>query len=409
MLMDMFYSATEGIVKHRRRFHFHEAMLDIHQHMHRTWKDQLEQKSLQSNIAGWIMNLPFDTKVKEWIAAEEKYKQEIQMKNILLDVADKFLVNQEGNKRGASILCFDEIQTVDVFAIVALSGIVSRLLSTGTVLVATSNREPRDLNQDGMQWEIFDKLVAKLEEHCECVLIGSEIDYRRLIAQRSTYQVHYFWPLDSKSKQKFEDMWNEVIKQSGGQVTSETVQVMFGRTLNVPESCNGVARFTFEYLCGRPIGAADYIAIANNYHTVFISDIPIMSMRIRDKARRFITLIDELYNHHCCLYCSAESSVDDLFQGTEEGTLFDLESFQFETEIEGGKLRRDVLAEGSVSSGGSPTGIISLLSGQEELFAFRRAVSRLIEMQTRFYLDGTRHLHPYFQSRDGNLAHIGTD
>lgn len=85
-------------------------MLDIHQHMHRTWKDQLEQKSLQSNIAGWIMNLPFDTKVKEWIAAEEKYKQEIQMKNILLDVVDKFLVNQEGNKRGASILCFDEIQ-----------------------------------------------------------------------------------------------------------------------------------------------------------------------------------------------------------------------------------------------------------------------------------------------------------
>ncbi|XP_019174027.1 PREDICTED: lactation elevated protein 1 isoform X1 [Ipomoea nil] len=407
MLMDMFYAATEGIVKHRRRFHFHEAMLDIHQHMHRTWKDQLEQKSLQSNIAGWITNLPFDTKVKEWIAAEEKYKQEIQMKNILLDVADKFLVNQEGNKRGSSILCFDEIQTVDVFAIVALSGIVSRLLSTGTVLVATSNREPRDLNQDGMQWEIFDKLVAKLEEHCECVLIGSEIDYRRLIAQRSTYQVHYFWPLDSKSKQQFEDMWNEVIKQSGGQVTSKTVQVMFGRTLNVPESCNGVARFTFEYLCGRPIGAADYIAIANNYHTVFISDIPIMSMRIRDKARRFITLIDELYNHHCCLYCSAESSIDDLFQGTEEGTLFDLESFQFETEIEGGKLRRDVLAEGSVSSGGSPTGIISLLSGQEELFAFRRAISRLIEMQTRFYLDGTRHLHPYFQSRDGNLAHIG--
>ncbi|CAH9073279.1 unnamed protein product, partial [Cuscuta epithymum] len=110
MLMDMFYGATEGIVKHRRRFHFHEAMLEIHQHMHRTWKSQLEQKYQQSNISGWIMNLPLDTKVKEWIAGEEKYKQEIQMQNILLDVADKFLVNQEGNKGGASILCFDEIQ-----------------------------------------------------------------------------------------------------------------------------------------------------------------------------------------------------------------------------------------------------------------------------------------------------------
>ncbi|CAH9073281.1 unnamed protein product [Cuscuta epithymum] len=259
-----------------------------------------------------------------------------------------------------------------------------------------------------MQWEIFDKLVQKLEDHCKCVLIGNEIDYRRLIAQRSIEQAHYYWPLDSKSKQMFEDMWSEITKKYGGNVTSETVQVMFGRTLEVPQSCNGVARFTFEYLCGRPIGAADYIAIANNYHTVFITDIPVMSMRIRDKARRFITLIDELYNRHCCLYCSAEASIDDLFQGTEEGTLFDMESFQFETEIEGGRLRRDVLAEGGISSGGSPTGIISMLSGQEELFAFRRAVSRLIEMQSRVYLDAARYLHPYFQSSHGNLQQISS-
>ncbi|CAL8105451.1 unnamed protein product [Prunus armeniaca] len=122
-----------------------------------------------------------------------------------------------------------------------------------------------------------------------------------------------------------------------------------------------------------------------------------MSMRIRDKARRFITLVDELYNHHCRLFCSAASAIDELFQGTEEGALFDLESFQFETETEGSKLRRDVLAEGSVSSGGAPTGIVSMLSGQEEMFAFRRAVSRLIEMQTPVYLEGVHSLHPYFQ------------
>ncbi|THG14579.1 hypothetical protein TEA_004985 [Camellia sinensis var. sinensis] len=145
------------------------------------------------------------------------------------------------------------------------------------------------------------------------------------------------------------------------------------------------------------------------------------------EARRFITLIDELYNHHCSLFCSAAASIDDLFQGTEEGTLFDLERqvfvfvfvfvfpgfalaytcyllftvdvFQFETEIEGGKLRRDVLAEGNVSSGGAPAGIISMLSGEEEMFAFRRAVSRLIEMQTPLYLDGVHYLHPYFQTK----------
>ncbi|MCI11381.1 AFG1-family ATPase, partial [Trifolium medium] len=76
MLMDMFYSATEGIVKHRRRYHFHEAMLRINEHMHKIWKKQMEEKPLQSGIAGWIMNLPFDTKAKEWLAAEERYKQE---------------------------------------------------------------------------------------------------------------------------------------------------------------------------------------------------------------------------------------------------------------------------------------------------------------------------------------------
>ncbi|XP_047269568.1 AFG1-like ATPase isoform X3 [Capsicum annuum] len=398
MLMDMFYKASEAIVKHRRRFHFHEAMLEINEHMHKIWKSQMEQKSLQSSISGWVMNLPFDSKVKEWIAAEERYKQEVQMKNILLDVADKFLVNQADRRRGASILCFDEIQTVDVFAIVALSGILSRLLSTGTILVATSNRAPTDLNQDGMQKEIFQKLLKNLDKHCETVLIGSEVDYRRLIAQRSIDQVHYIWPLNSNINREFEDIWNKISKQAGGGIISHTIPVMFGRTLEVPESCNGVARFTFEYLCGRPLGAADYIAVAKNYHTVFISDIPIMSMRIRDKARRFITLIDELYNHHCCLYCSAETSVEDLFQGTVEGTLFDLESFQFETEIEGTKLRRDVLAKGNVGSGGAPSGITSMLSGQEEMFAFRRAVSRLIEMQTPLYLEAVQHLHPYFHS-----------
>ncbi|KAL6512393.1 hypothetical protein OROHE_020005 [Orobanche hederae] len=399
MLMDMFYSATEGIVRHRRRLHFHEAMLQIHDLMHKVWKGQEMEKSFESSISNWVMNLPFDTKIKEWLVEEERYKQEIKMKNILPAVADKFLADGHGHRKGASILCFDEIQTVDVFAIVALSGIVSRLLSTGTVLVATSNRAPRDLNQDGMQKEIFQEFLTKLEEHSENILIGGEIDYRRHIAKNSIDKACYFWPLDRTKIKEFENAWNEIVGQSGGSVTSQTLPVMFGRTLEVFESCNGVARFTFEFLCGQPIGAADYIAIAKTYHTIFVADIPVMSMRIRDKARRFITLVDELYNHHCCLYCSAAASIDDLFQGTEDGMLFDLESFQFETEIEGSKLRRDVTAEGNVSSGGTTTEIVSLLSGQEEMFAFQRAVSRLIEMQTSFYLEGVGSVHPYFQER----------
>jgi predicted ATPase len=251
-----------------------------------------------------------------------------------------------------------------------------------------------------MQKEIFTKFIAKLEQNCRSVLVGVQTDYRRVLAHTSYDKEHFFWPLDSQSRSKFERRWQDLTCQRGGLITPTTIPVMFGRLFKVPESCNGVARFTFNQLCALPVGAADYIAIAQNYHTIFIEDIPTMSMRISDKARRFITLVDELYNHHCCLICTAASSIDDLFLGADEGTLFDLESFQFETEIEETKLRRDVLSPGDVapvaSTNEARESIQSLLSGREEMFAFRRAVSRLIEMQTPAYLQGVRR-HPRFQ------------
>lgn len=408
MLMDMFYGATEGLIKHRRRFHFHEAMLEIHDHMHDVWKRRDEDKSIESSAFSWISSLPFDGKTKEWLIGEEKYKQNTQQKHILLAVADKFLVDRQANKSGASILCFDEIQTIDVFAVVALSGILSRLLSTGTVLVSTSNKAPEDLNQDGMQREIFLDLLSKLDENCNKILVGTETDYRRLIPTDGLTQIHYFWPLTSDIRSMYEAMWHDITRQTGGNIISVTIPVMFGRYLEIPKSCNGVARFDFEYLCGRPVGAADYIAIARNYHTIFISDIPAMSMKIRDKARRFITLIDELYNHHCRLVCLAASSIDDLFQGTDEGPLFDLESFQFEGEAEGAKLRRDVLAEGNVGAAPSPTGLVAILSGQEEMFAFRRAISRLIEMQTSLYMERVERVHSSLQQQSSVLTKSST-
>lgn len=401
MLMDMFYNATEGVVKHRYRLHFHAAMLDVHDRMHKIWKRQNTEKSLQARISGWIANLPVEGTVKEWLAAQERYEQELHLENILRIVADSLLdIGDDSHEAGATILCFDEIQAVDVFTVVALSGIMTRLLNRGTVLIATSNRPPGDLNQDGMQKEIFTKFIAKLEQSCRSVLVGCQTDYRRVLAHANFDKENFFWPLDSQSRCKFERRWHDLTSQLGGLITPTTIPVMFGRLFEVPESCNGVTRFTFNQLCGLPVGAADYIAIAQNYHTIFIEDIPTMSMRISDKARRFITLVDELYNHHCCLICTAASSIDDLFLGADEGTLFDMESFQFETEIEETKLRRDVLSPGDVapvaSTNEARASIQSLLSGREEMFAFRRAVSRLIEMQTPGYLQGVRH-HPRFQ------------
>ncbi|KAL0407642.1 UNVERIFIED_CONTAM: AFG1-like ATPase [Sesamum radiatum] len=282
--------------------------------------------------------------------------------------------------------------TVDVFAIVALSGIVSRLLSTGTVLVATSNRAPRDLNQDGMQREIFQEFVARLEEHCEIVLIGSEIDYRRHIAESSIDQARNF---ESKH-------WKSLKAAMGQRASHLNIYVVdrLGQLTTLPllKTTHSLHRrySSYEYAYPRQVTT---LGLSSSAFSIHLPSFVIFCCVIQSDARRFITLVDELYNHHCRLYCSAATSVDDLFQGTEEGTLFDLESFQFETETENPRLRRDVLAEGNVSSGGTTTGIISLLSGQEEMFAFRRAVSRLIEMQTPLYLEGVSYLHPYFQEK----------
>ncbi|KAL2633029.1 hypothetical protein R1flu_004508 [Riccia fluitans] len=410
LLMDMFFNASEGVVKHRRRVHFHAAMLEVHDRMHKLWKQQKENRHGKENDetaskkSSPTKSLTLEMAAKQWLEQEEQWEKDQQSElGVLTAVADEFFA--EGFLDGASLLCFDEVQVMDVFTAVALAAILSRLLSKGTVIVATSNRAPRDLNKDGMQKELFEAFLSKLEQHCQSVLVGLDKDYRRVLASMHNLkeeQAHYFWPLGSESQQKLEEQWLELVSPSDERTPiSSTLPVMFGRTLEVPESYHGVARFSFQELCNRPLGAADYVSLAQNYHTVFVTNIPVMSMRIRDQARRFITLIDELYNHHCRLICTASAPVDELFLGTEEGPLIDLESLQFETEAEGSRLRRDVLVSGNVAplagTNEERSSIQSLLSGREELFAFRRAVSRLIEMQTPIYLESL-HCHPKFSS-----------
>lgn len=108
-IVEGYYSEEKSLSSNLLRCSL-QAMLEIHEHMHKIWKDQVQEKSSESGIYSWIMNLPFDTKVKEWLVAEEQYKKDVQIKNILPAVADKFLVDRQAGQRGASILCFDEIQ-----------------------------------------------------------------------------------------------------------------------------------------------------------------------------------------------------------------------------------------------------------------------------------------------------------
>jgi predicted ATPase len=177
-------------------------------------------------------------------------------------------------------------------------------------------------------------------------------------------------------------------------------------------SCGGAAHFTFEELCGRPLGAADYCALTNAFGVVFVEDVPRMSRATRDVARRFITLVDEAYNRNALVICLAESHADALFSGKSDGDAaaseaaldgaldggdgggLDLESLQFETEAENAGLRRDVRARGGVAPVAGTAREMRLaklrLSGLEERFAFSRATSRLLEMQTPKYVARAR-------------------
>ena len=171
--------------------------------------------------------------------------------------------------------------------------------------------------------------------------------------------------------------------------------------------CGGAAHFTFEELCGHPLGAADYCALTNAFGVVFVEDVPRMSRATRDVARRFITLVDEAYNRNALVICLAESHADALFSGKSDGDFgtngaldggdgggLDLESLQFETEAENAGLRRDVRARGGVAPVAGTAREMRLaklrLSGLEERFAFSRATSRLLEMQTPTYVARAR-------------------
>ncbi|PRW45179.1 lactation elevated 1 [Chlorella sorokiniana] len=315
-----------------------------------------------------------------------------------------------GGHRISGLICFDEMQVSDPFSAVALKGLFEALLAEGCVVVGTSNRAPAELDRHGLHEELFDHFLQTLQETCDVVPLSSEQDYRRLLAQQApplqplseqpaaaAAPVHpsasYFYPLGPAAAAALEQQWRSVAGLAAGGEAGQRreLPIMFGRYLHVERTVGGAAWFTFEELCARPLGAADYLAISQAFHTVFVEGVPAMDMQVRDKARRWITLVDELYNHRTRLVCSAAAPPDQLFSGADHSEpIIDLEQLQFESAVEGSKLRTDLTADGGVApvaaSATEAAAAARRLGGEEERFAFARAVSRLYEMQSELYL-----------------------
>lgn len=368
-------------------------------------------------------------------------------KDVARTAADSAGVVSGARRVTASILCFDEMQVPDVFSAVALKALIEGLTLSGCVVILTSNRTPRELPRHGLHEVMFDNMIRTLEGACRVVNLSSAIDYRRLLLQMATPAPvlpagadglpsagisgkltvdsgsssfdagantisplgfrTFIHPLGPDASQELEQAWSTWA--SSPSLPME-VPVLFGRSLSVPAASNGVARFSFQDLCARTLGPADYVALATGFHTIFLLDVPVMSMQVRDQARRFITLIDELYNNRVMLVCTAAGPPDSLFGGRsmarpgskqddmsgstnqqEEEPILDLEQLQFEGAIEGGRLRRDVNVDGGSTSIARTAAEVEsakdALGGGEERFSFERAVSRLHEMQSPMYLN----------------------
>ena len=271
MLMDLFFNELPDNLQ-KRRVHFHEFMIETHD-----WLHQHRGEGLADLLSSYAQHVAENIK----------------------------------------ILCFDEFHVVDVADAMILGRLFTALFEKNVVVVSTSNRAPDNLYEGGLQRDLFLPFIALLKQQMEIVHLDSETDYR-LLADPDQ-DIYYFYPLNAPTKDKIEKLFSDM---AGGQAPAiETITVK-GRNIEVM-AANNVARFSFAELCEKPLGAEDYIVIAKAYDTVFIESIPRLTYDRRNEVKRFILLIDCLYEAGCRLILSAQSDIHTLYHGTDNALEFD--------------------------------------------------------------------------------------
>lgn len=266
MLMDLAYAHVD--VHPKRRVHFYAFMLETHARLRKA-REREEQDPIEP--------------VAEEIAAE------------------------------ARLLAFDEMQVTNPADAMILSRLFGKLLDLGVKVVTTSNRCPADLYKDGLNRELFIPFIELIERRMLVVAVDGPTDYRldRLTGVETWHVPNGPEATAALSKAFFQ--LTDYPVEDRAKVPSEEIEVGGGRTLHVPKSLKGVAVFSFKRLCGEPRGAADYLTIAQRFHTVIIVGIPVMGPDRRNKAARFVTLIDELYEHKVKLLAAADAEPEGLY------------------------------------------------------------------------------------------------
>ncbi len=273
MLMDMFFSMAP--CQKKRRAHFFEFMTDVH---NRIAAQRLKFKNGETKQTDPIPPVAAD------LYAE------------------------------AELLCFDEFTVTDIADAMILSRLFSELFSLGCVLIATSNVEPDNLYRDGLNRGLFLPFIDLLKKHVDIVTLDSPTDYRM---EKLNSQPVYLTPLDQRTDMAMDASWMQALH---GRKAQPAEIPMKGRSIHVPLAVDRMARFSFADLCGAPLGPADFLAIAERFDTIFLDRVPKLGPDKRNQTKRFIILIDTLYDHNIRLYVSAAAMPEDLLverRGTE--------------------------------------------------------------------------------------------
>jgi cell division protein ZapE len=260
MLMDLFFAEATHLPK--RRVHFHAFMQDVHARLHAARKRE------QDAIAPVARALT----------------------------------------REARLLCLDEMQISDIADAMIVGRLFAALIGHGVVVVMTSNLPPQELYRDGLNRQLFLPFVKFIAARLEVISLDGDTDYRlgRIKAHET-----FVTPLGPQADARIQETWRRLTDSEQGEPAEIEVK---GRRLAVPQAAHGCARFCFAELCAAPLGPADYLAIAHNFRTIFVEHIPALKPARRNEAKRFVTLIDTLYDAHVRLVASSACPPEGIYQ-----------------------------------------------------------------------------------------------
>ncbi|MDO8397360.1 MAG: cell division protein ZapE [Bradyrhizobium sp.] len=270
MLMDLFFQHSP--VRHKRRAHFHEFMAEVHERIYGYRQNIKRGEISDGDVVGLTAAAIFD---EAWL------------------------------------LCFDEFHVTDIADAMILGRLFSKLFELGTVVVATSNVAPEDLYKGGLNRALFLPFIAQIAKHMDVLRLDARTDFR---LEKLAGVKMWLVPADHDAADALDRAW---IKMTGNAPCRPRDIAIKGRKLHVPCSAHGVARFSFADICEKPLAASDYLRLAHDYHTIMIDSIPVMGYADRNAAKRFITLIDTLYDNAVKLMASAEADPLSLYAATE--------------------------------------------------------------------------------------------